>query len=182
MGLTDMLSAAVRGHTGLHYVPSFNDFVSGSADDVEAMELERDIGGSADQATRRTASAPPGEGAGEGSKVKPLAAPVRPDPLTDLHMVHRPYPEHRADWIMDDTRGGRRAPSVWQYILASQGKEKLPAFEELARPSQASIGAAELRKHFKVSSEQADAMVAEADQDKDNRISREEYVNLLTSA
>ncbi|EFJ41302.1 hypothetical protein VOLCADRAFT_98757 [Volvox carteri f. nagariensis] len=42
MGLTDMLSSAVRGHTGLHYMPSFNDFVSGAADDVEAMELQHD--------------------------------------------------------------------------------------------------------------------------------------------
>lgn len=42
MGLNDMLTAAARGHTGLHYVPSFNDFVSGAADDVETMELNRD--------------------------------------------------------------------------------------------------------------------------------------------
>lgn len=31
----DALSASIRSHTGLHYVPSFNDFVSSANDDVE---------------------------------------------------------------------------------------------------------------------------------------------------
>ncbi|GIL85712.1 hypothetical protein Vretimale_13180 [Volvox reticuliferus] len=172
MGLTDMLSAAVRGHTGLHYVPSFNDFVSGAADDVEAMELTRD----------QEPRAIPGSNITKAISNKTDDLPAMTSTVGDIHKVNRPVLSGRADWIIDNARGGRHAPSVWQFILQSQGKETLPKFDDLKQSRQDTIGAAELQKHFNVTPIQASAMVNEADRDKDGRINREEFEDIIASA
>ncbi|EFJ52830.1 hypothetical protein VOLCADRAFT_86192 [Volvox carteri f. nagariensis] len=173
MGLTDMLSSAVRGHTGLHYVPSFNDFVSGAADDVEAMELQRD------QQTRMT---PLTSDAPKPVSNKTDDLPAMTSTIGDIHKVNRPILSGRADWIMDNARGGRHAPSVWQYILSSQNKEKLPRFDDIKHPQRDTIGVEELQKHFNVTPTQADAMVQEADRDNDSRISRQEYIDITMAS
>ncbi|GLC40934.1 hypothetical protein PLESTB_000965100 [Pleodorina starrii] len=176
MGLTDMLTSAIRGHTGLHYVPSFNDFVSGAADDVEDMELRRD----------QESRAPPASASVNAPKPmsnKTDDLPAMTSMVGDIHKVNRPIPERRADWLIDNARGGRHAPSVWQYILSSQNKEQLPRFDDLtSQPRQETIGVAELQKHFKVSPSQASSMVAEADRDNDSRISREEFEDIIASS
>ncbi|PNH02682.1 hypothetical protein TSOC_011323, partial [Tetrabaena socialis] len=176
-GFADMLTSAVRSHTGLHYVPSFNDFSSNSADDAEAIELD---GAPRDQ-LRVAASAPPPPHK-TSNKTDDLPAPTIAG--ADIHKVNRPMlgpSAGRADWIIDNARGGSRAPSVWQFILQSQSKEKLPAFHDItsSRHEHATIGAEELKQHFKVTSDQAAAMLAEADRDNDSRISRQEFDDIL---
>ncbi|KAG2439393.1 hypothetical protein HXX76_004750 [Chlamydomonas incerta] len=202
-GLVDALSASIRSHTGLHYVPSFNDFVSSANDDVEAMEAvaqqqrqqhDMDLA-PRDQVPRPAAAA---KTSNKSDDLPGLTSAV----AMDIHKVNRFTSDRAASNFIDNARGGRNAPSVWQYILHSQGKERLPSFAELAGTSPSgsglpagaalsaatntaaatmkqqpqpmntkTIGAAELQKHFKVSQSQAEAMVAEADRDNDDRIS-----------
>ncbi|KAG2445333.1 hypothetical protein HYH02_008799 [Chlamydomonas schloesseri] len=215
-GLVDALSASIRSHTGLHYVPSFNDFVSSANDDVEAMEAmtqkqqQHGGGGDMDLAPRDQNTAPRGGATAVKTSNKTDDLPGLTSAVAmDIHRVNRFTSDRVASNFIDNARGGRNAPSVWQFILHSQGKERLPSFAELAGTSPSgsglpagaaataaatmtppvhqahtaasprTIGAAELQKHFKVSQAQAEAMVAEADRDNDNRISIQEWEDIV---
>ncbi|KAG2502026.1 hypothetical protein HYH03_000520 [Edaphochlamys debaryana] len=180
MTFGDAITTAIRGHTGLHYVPSFNDFVSSANDDMERIELDRESG--RDQFPAQGPAAPAGAKGLPSNKADDLPGLTSVLGM-DLHKVNRANVgpgTGRVDWVYDNARGGSRAPTVWQYIVASKGEgEPLPTFEQMAQNRQNTIGAGELQKHFNVSPAQAHAMVAEADRDNDNRISKQEFLDII---
>ncbi|PNW82056.1 hypothetical protein CHLRE_06g271900v5 [Chlamydomonas reinhardtii] len=139
-GLVDALSASIRSHTGLHYVPSFNDFVSSANDDVEAMEALAQQQHDMDLAPRDQAARAGAPAAAKTSNKADDLPGLTSAVAMDIHKVNRFSSDHAASTFIDNARGGRNAPSVWQYILHSQGKERLPSFAELAGTSPSGSG------------------------------------------
>lgn len=130
--LTDLLqgyATGVRHHTGLHYVPSFNDLNSGANDDMEHEELHASgmMGTRASEAHVMAPSPPASPGAGfmappsQGMMGRSMTnkkddSPAL-DPFPDIHKVSRqPSARH---YPYDKARSPHE-PGIWQLIANSQ--------------------------------------------------------------
>lgn len=180
---------AASHHTGLHYVPSFNDLNSNSADDVEEEFLEHahkdksrlpEHTRDENAATTASSSYPQRMSNKEDDSMPGF------DPYPDFHKVVTAIPERRADWVYDRPRGPDRGPSVWQYILKSRGErtgdERLDAdssFRAMDTNKDNFLDQKEIQAGFGVNESTAAQMVKAADKDRDNRLSYDEYEEVL---
>lgn len=154
-GLKDLMSMyaeATRHHTGLHYVPSFNDLNSNSADDLEEDVLRA----TADQAGARGQVATM-----KANHNKEDVAMPGMDPLVvDVHKVGRLEPgQGRRSQTYETVRPG--SPSVWQYIVDAQ-QLQAATFSKLDVNKDGVLSAQELQQGVGVDSPTAKAMVREA--------------------
>lgn len=184
---------AASHHTGLHYVPSFNDLNSNSADDVEQEDLEHAHKAPRPQANRDQDRDQDQDRQASISSTYPKRTSNKADdsmpgfdPYPDFHKVVTAKSERRADWVYDRPRSADKGPSVWQYILKSKGErtgdDRLDAdvsFRAMDTNKDNFLDQREIQAGFGVSESTAAEMVKAADKDQDNRLSYDEYEEVL---
>jgi len=157
---------SIRSHTGLHYVPSFNDMNTSSNDDMEEVELHKD------QPITPTVNTTSIESPSRSSNKEDASWPSFD--TQDIHRVN----------VSDHTRNKRHImdtgtkPSVWEYIIKSD-KLKSNDFKSIDRNNDGKITAEELATSLKITKSDADRMIAEGDRNKDKALDREEYTSIL---
>lgn len=146
--LTEMLrgyATGVQAHTGLHYVPSFNDLNSYANDDMEEEVIKSErtslsgapMHGQANDGSILIPSPPASPGMYTMPAYQPTGASAPGgarmprsnksesgpglDPFPDIHKVgrHMSARQHR---MMDNARGPNQ-PSVWEMIAHHQDKK-----------------------------------------------------------